>query len=131
MTPVEVRLSLPREREFTSVAHLVLGGLAARLDLTFEELADLELALDGLLERDQGEGEITVSLRVHEGELRATVGPFDGDALRDELDPEAGERLGLRRILDALADDVAVCERGGQHWLEVRKSARSAGRGGP
>ena len=122
----EVRLSLPREREFSSVAHLVLGGLAARLDLTFEELADLELALDRLLEQDEGVGEITVSLRVHEGGLRATVGPFHDDALLAELDPAAGERLGLRRILDTLADEVELADRDGEHWVELRKRAHGA-----
>ena len=30
----EIRLTLPREREFHRVAHLVVGGLAVRLELS-------------------------------------------------------------------------------------------------
>ena len=42
---------MPRERPYYGVAHLVLGGVASRLDLTVEHLEELELALDGLLDR--------------------------------------------------------------------------------
>ena len=47
----EITLTLPREPDFQSVAHLVLGGLAARLNLTLENLEDLQLALTALLAR--------------------------------------------------------------------------------
>ena len=45
----EIVLTLPRQRRYYDVAHLVVGGLAARLDLTVDTLADLQTALDGLL----------------------------------------------------------------------------------
>ena len=45
MTADEITLALPRERPFFGVAHLVLGGLAVRLDLGFEQLEDLQVAL--------------------------------------------------------------------------------------
>ena len=38
----EIALTLPADEAFHSVAHLVLGGLAARLDLTVETLEELE-----------------------------------------------------------------------------------------
>ena len=44
----EVTLTLPREPEFQRVAHLVLGGLAVRLNLTIENLEDMQIALDSL-----------------------------------------------------------------------------------
>src|SRR5262249_55809694 len=43
--PDEITLTLPHEREYHRVAHLVLGGLAVRLELTIETLEDLQLAL--------------------------------------------------------------------------------------
>ena len=45
----EIVLTLPRDREFHGVAHLVVGGLGSRLDLTIEHLEDLQLALEALL----------------------------------------------------------------------------------
>ena len=47
MTDV-VTLQLPRERDFFGVAHLVLGGLGARLDLTYDVLEDMTTAIDEL-----------------------------------------------------------------------------------
>ena len=59
MTDDKITLTLPAERDFHRVAHLVLGGLAVRLNLTFEHLEDLQLALDGLLDH-QSEEDVVV-----------------------------------------------------------------------
>src|SRR5207247_419368 len=56
----EIVLSLPRDPRFYDIAHLVLGGLGARADLTLDHLDDLHLALDGLLPRDGDDREVTV-----------------------------------------------------------------------
>ena len=72
----EICLTLPADDAFHGVAHLVLGGLAVRLDLTFEHLEDLELALDALLDRPSAGDELTVRVLVADGELRTIVGPF-------------------------------------------------------
>ena len=76
MTADEICLTLPADDAFHGVAHLVLGGLAARLNLTFENLEDLELALDSLLERPSDGRGVTLLVRVVDGELRTIVGPF-------------------------------------------------------
>ena len=55
----EIVLTLPRERRFYDVAYLVVSGLGARLNLTMDNLADLQLALDGLLPRRETSGEVT------------------------------------------------------------------------
>ena len=47
----EFTITIPRERPFATVAGLVVGGIAARHDVTLDVLDDLQLALDGLLER--------------------------------------------------------------------------------
>lgn len=115
----QITLTLPRERPFFSVARLVLGGLAARLDVTVESLEDFELALDGLLERRDGAEQITVSLDVSDDELRARIGPFRGSALKAELEGEPGESMSLRRLLDALVDRYAIDEREDGAWVEL------------
>ena len=64
----EVTLTLPREPEFQRVAHLVLGGLAVRLNLTIENLEDLQLAFDALLDGGNGhdgdDRDLTVQMRL-------------------------------------------------------------------
>ena len=47
----EITLTVPRSPGFDGVAHLVLGGLAVRLNLTVESLEDLQLALDAVFDR--------------------------------------------------------------------------------
>jgi hypothetical protein len=120
MSSDEIRLTMPRERPYYGVAHLVLGGVAARLDLTVEHLEEFELALDGLLDRRDGGKEVTLTLRVADADLKAEVGPF-GDKLRSELEGELGESLSLRRLLDAVVDEYNVDERSDGTWIELRK----------
>jgi hypothetical protein len=117
----QITLTMPRERPFFGVARLVLAGLASRLDITVETLEDLELALDGLLERRDGAEEITVSLDIADGELHAAVGPFRGNDLRAELEGELGESLSLQRLLDAVVDGYQVADRADGAWVELRK----------
>ncbi len=118
----EIALTLPADEAFTSVAHLVLGGLAVRLDLTMEALEDLELALDTLLDRceDSGGAEVTVRVRVDEQEVRTVVGPYDDD-IRKELEGDTGDALDLRRILRTVCERVEVSERDGGQWVELTK----------
>jgi hypothetical protein len=117
----QIILTMPRQRPFFGVARLVLAGLAARLDVTVEDLDDLELALEGLLDRRDGPAEITVSLRVADEELRTSVGPFRGDGLKTELEGDPGESLSLRRLLDAVVDTYEVADRGDGAWVELSK----------
>lgn len=104
----EITLTIPRQPEFRRVASFVLGGLAARLNLTIESLEDIQLALDALLARAEGPaGEVTVRLIVREDALITRVGPLEAQLL-DELERDAGEELGVRRVLDSTVDDVLV-----------------------
>ena len=128
MSNDEIMLTMPRERPFYGVAHLVLGGVAARADLTVEHLEDLELALDGLLDRREGGQEVTLTLRVAEGILSAELGPF-GKQLRAEFDGEPVDRLSIRRLLDAVVDGYALEERDDGTWVELRKETRGDGSG--
>jgi hypothetical protein len=103
--PDEVTLTLPRDREFHRVAHLVLGGLALRLELTIETLEDLQLALSAILERAGSDGDVTVTMTMRDGTLETRIGPVQ---LADELARDEGDALDLHRILWTVADDVQV-----------------------
>lgn len=117
----EITLTLPRDRQLYSVAHLVLGGLAVRLNLTLESIEDLQVALDGVLAREDASGVVTMRVRVTERGLEAELGPFDGVGLRSDLEREPGDELGLRRILDAVVDEVRVDTREDGAWVVLQK----------
>ena len=121
----EITLIIPREETYHGIARLVLGGLAARLNLTYEHLEDLELALDGLLDQGPGAEELTVALALKDDSIETVVGPFDAGALA-ELERPAAEELGLRRILDTVSDGFELEERGGSRWVHLRKTVAHA-----
>ena len=116
-----ITLNLPGDSDFRSVAMLVVGGLAARLDLTLETLEDLEIAIESLLDLARDGGGITLELRVQDGVISASVGPVDGGAVRGELAAEVAPVVDLRRVLTTVADRIEVTEREGTHWLSVEK----------
>jgi hypothetical protein len=119
----EIRLVIPAEEDFRPIAHLVTGGLALRLDLTYDDLEDLQVALDALLGLRDDEHDVTVALAVADDTLRATVGPFAADAVA-ELDEDGGE-LGLRRVLETVADTYEVEQREEGSWIELTKRTRT------
>jgi len=115
----EISLTLPADEAFHRVAHLVLGGLAVRLDLTFEHLEDLELALDALLGRSHDGEEVTLLVRVLDGELQTVVGPFT--SVRAEFERRGDDSLDLGRILETVCDHVEIVDRNGSQWVELTK----------
>ena len=124
MTDV-VTLQLPRERDFFGVAHLVLGGLGARLDLTYDVLEDMTTAIDELLNRREQSEDVTLTVQIEEDAIVATVGPFGGRVAEELRASDAG--LGLRRVLETSVDAVDVSERDGTQWVELRKSLKGGG----
>ena len=121
----EIVVTIPRERPFGTVAGLVLGGVAARHDLTLDVLDDLQLAIETLLDRNDDEGEVSVVLQVDGGWIAASVGPFPRESLA-ELEHEADATLGLRRVLDTAVDSVRLQDRDGGCWVDLRKSFEPA-----
>jgi anti-sigma regulatory factor (Ser/Thr protein kinase) len=122
MTDV-VTLQLPHDRDCLGVAHLVLGGLAARLDLTYDVLEDMTTAIDELLECRESTDDVVLAVEIEDGALVATVGPFTNRVVED-LQP-SDEGLSLRRVLDASVDHVELSERDGSQWVELTKSLGS------
>jgi hypothetical protein len=118
----EIVLTLPRDRDFYDVAHLVVGGLAVRLDLTIEHLEDLQLALDGLLPQDGREGDVTVALRLDDDAITARIGPFERNLLQQELERDEDGRPGLDRVLKTVSDGYEVEDEGGSAWVVLRKA---------
>jgi hypothetical protein len=117
-----VEITIPRERDFSIVAELVIGGIAARHDVTLDVLDDLQLALGSLLEHAEADdGDITVLLQVGDTQIDVSVGPV-GERTIAEIESDGGDdRLGLRRLLDTTVEDVSLSSRDGGTWVELRK----------
>jgi len=120
VTADRIVLTIPRDEGFENVAQLVLAGVAARLNFTYEVVDDLGTALETLLERRGEEGELTVELEVGEGTVKAALGPFAGDGLRAELE-QPGDGVGLRRVLETVVDRFAAVQREDGSWVELEK----------
>jgi anti-sigma regulatory factor (Ser/Thr protein kinase) len=120
----EITLVLPATEDFRPVAHLVVGGLAARLELTYEQLEDLQVAVEALLGCRDDDGDVSVVVSVEPETIRATVGPFAIEALAElESDRSA---FGLGRVLDTVTDGVEVHERDNGAWVALRKARVAA-----
>jgi hypothetical protein len=124
----EIVLTLPRDRRFYDVAHLVVSGLAARLNLTVENLADLQLALAGLLPRRESDGEVTVVLRVDGEHLEGRIGPFDPD-VASELNRVGGDGLGTHHVLATVFDSYRVDIEGDAAWVQFSKLVTPVAKG--
>ena len=123
----EFTIQIPRERDFSAVADLVVGGIAARHDVTLDVLDDLQLALDSLLGHDEAdEREVGIVLRVGDDTIEASVGPL-AQRTAAALAEEAGDGIGLRRLLETTMDSVELSERDGSAWVDLRKGYVLAG----
>ena len=115
----EITLVVPAQEDFRPIVHLVVGGLAVRLDLTMDALEDLQVALDALLGRRDDAGDVNVRVAFDEKTMSATVGPLPSAVLEDfERD---GNELGLRRVLETVCETVEVEERGSDAWVVLTK----------
>jgi hypothetical protein len=127
-----ITLSIPHAQPYYGVARLVVGGLAARLDLSYEQLEDLQLALASVLERDgyRVGDDVTIRLLVEPGRVGLEIGPLDArveDDLRREREHDG---VFLGRLLETLVEDVSLGKDAGGHWLRLEKRVPRA-RGEP
>jgi hypothetical protein len=128
VTTEEIRLVIPAEEDFRPIAHLVTGGLASRLDVTYDDLDDLQVGIEALLALRDDAGELVLSLSTRDHVMHAALGPFAPEAL-EEGDSDGG--LDLRRVLETVCDSFEIEEREGSAWVELTKRIASpAGAGG-
>jgi hypothetical protein len=114
MTHHEVRIELeaPLSGDFQAVVRLIIGGIAERVDFAFEEIDDLQLAVERLLAEAGQVGSVHLAFEVGETGIRTRVGPLSETAIADALhdgDVQPGQ-LTLRRILQTVVDSFGVEE---------------------
>ena len=107
-----IELTTPVGRSWEAVIRMVLGGIADRLDLGFDQLDDLQLAVERLLAEGDPQDPVSLSFELSEGGVRTRVGPLRDAALAEALqspEPPPGE-LTLPRILSTVVDSYGVEE---------------------
>jgi hypothetical protein len=106
----KIELTTPVGRAWEAVVRMVLGGIADRLDLGFDQLDDLQLAVERLLAEGDPKDPVSLSFELTEGGVRARIGPLRDAALAEALqgpEPPPGE-LTLPRILSTVVDSYGV-----------------------
>jgi anti-sigma regulatory factor (Ser/Thr protein kinase) len=116
-----IDLEAPLSGDFQAVVRLIVGGIAERVDFAFEEIDDLQLAVERLLAEAGTAGTVCLSFEVGEDRIRTRIGPLSqakvAEALQDG-DMVPGQ-LTLRRILDTVVDSFGV-DRGDGGGIVVR-----------
>ena len=105
-----IDLDAPLEADFQPVIRLIIGGIAERVDFAFEEIDDLQLAVERLLAEAGRRDTVHLRFEVAEEAIRARVGPLDEQAIADALrdgDARPGQ-LTLERILTTVVDSFGV-----------------------
>lgn len=105
----KIVLTIPAESRFRRVATLVLGGVGSRLNLSYERMDDLQLAVLSMLEAASAD-EVSVEVDTADHCVSVSVGP---------LSPGSGTDAGLARVLSKLVDEVEPRSRDDAEWLMV------------
>src|SRR3954466_11972249 len=129
----KIELITPVGRAWEPVIRMVLGGIADRLDLGFDELDDLQLAVERLPAEGDPPGPgppqdpVTLSFELMASGVRTRVGPLRDAALATALQgppPGPGE-LTLPRILQTVVDSYGVEEVADGHLVvRLEKAVR-------
>jgi hypothetical protein len=112
-----IAITLPGERRAIGIVRLFVGGLAARLDLGYETMDDLQLAVESVLLGAQLGPRITVATHIDGDAVSLSMGPFPSDPLTAETD--ATRELGLQHLLAALVHRAETTTEDGACWLRL------------
>jgi hypothetical protein len=104
-----VSVTLPVER-YMGVARLITAGVGSRLDLPFDTVDDLQLAVELVAAAAFAQGEqATIAFTSNGSELTISISPLDGrvlDMTRAGYDTAAPVRL--RDLLEKLVDGIGT-----------------------
>jgi hypothetical protein len=104
-----ITLSVPADADFHGALRLVVGGIAMRSQLSYEQTSELQLAVESLVAHRAVEGDaIVLEADLDGSRLSLLIGPFAPDE----------DRGGLR-VLRRLVGGVEVVRRDGHEWLEL------------
>lgn len=109
--PEQVHIEAPLENAFGPVVRLIVGGIAERADLGFDEMDDLQLGIERLLAEAGGNGRVRMSFELGATGIRTRIGPLRERGLAEALQrDDAPGTLTLRRVLNTVVDSFGVEE---------------------
>lgn len=111
-----IALTIPAEARFRGVATLVLGGIGSRLELSYERVDDLQLAVLSVLDAGSAD-EMSVEVTREDDGVSVVIGP---------LVPGSADDGGLTRVLDRLVDRIEAVQRDDEEWLMLWLATESA-----
>ena len=123
MCPDRIELTLPDDERLARVARVVVGGLSARLNASYQSLDDVQLAVESVLSewRDPCSATTTVAIDVRDGGLAIAIGPVRARAVARS----AGSRkVGVAAVLSTVVETHRLVQRGKEHWLLLEKRMR-------
>jgi hypothetical protein len=106
-------LTIPNDDGYRGVATLVLGGVGSRLDLPYERMDELQLAVLSVLGAGDGT-DVTVEVAIADGSVDVSIGP---------LVAGAGADPALARVVKRLVEEMATTRRDGEEWVVLRLSS--------
>jgi hypothetical protein len=112
-----ITLTIPGGRRYIGIARMFVGGLAARLDLGYETMDDLQLALESVLLKAELGPHVTVEAQVDGDAVCIVAGPFASDPLLER--DRGGDELELERVLAALVAGAETTSRDDGCWLRL------------
>jgi hypothetical protein len=117
MTAERIDLEAPLSSDFQAVVRLIIGGIAERVDFAFEEIDDLQLAVERILAETCVVDTVQLNFEVEPRTIRTNVAPLSADKVARAL--EKSERASgaptLRRVLHTVVDSFDVRHDGDGH----------------
>ena len=117
-----IRLAVTASPAALPVVRMVLGGVAARVDLSLDDISDLYVAVEELLSAADGLGEgprHELLIEVGDDGVTIDAGPFRTASLRERLTDRQNAGLGLRAVMDSVVQSVEVCRAPGDCYRVV------------
>jgi hypothetical protein len=105
-----ISLTVPAEPAFHGTLRLVVGGVGSRLQLPYEQVNELQLAVETLVSARVPVGPaLVLEVELDGGAARVTVGPFASDPERER-----------DRVVERLVRQARVVRRDGDaDWVEL------------
>ncbi len=112
-----ITLSVPPRPEFHGTLRLVVGGIGARSQLGYEQVNELQLAIESVVAHRRPAGPaIVIQADVDDHGVSLLVGPFETE------DDVAG-----LRVAERLVGAVGVVTLDDGQWLELSSTSETAG----
>jgi hypothetical protein len=113
-TADRVVLTLPGDPNLRGVASLVLGGIGSRIELPYEKVDELQLAVLSVLGACDP-AIVTLEIEIDEEAVLVTLGPLPEDTVA-----APGLRVVLDRLVDGVEPSLRKTDTGPAQWVTLR-----------